>query len=103
MPAPSDAAMPTRKAFHELCVANAAANTGAKVETEPSISPTRPGCTICSTKRRFALVTSSVRPSVGGVLSSISSAVASCAASATARSPNRLRIEASEVLLAAWW
>ena len=37
MPAPTDAARPTRKAFHGLWVANAAANTGASVDTEPSI------------------------------------------------------------------
>jgi len=30
-----------------LCVANAAANTGASVETEPSIKPANPGCTTC--------------------------------------------------------
>ena len=37
MPAPSDAASPTAKAVQLLWVANAAANTGASVETEPSI------------------------------------------------------------------
>ena len=41
MPAPSDAAMPTRNASQLFLVARAAANTGAKVETEPSISPAR--------------------------------------------------------------
>ncbi len=35
-PAPTEAAKPTRKAFHELCRANAAANTGAKVDTKTS-------------------------------------------------------------------
>ena len=34
------------------CVAKAAANTGASVETEPSISPARPGWTTCSTNSR---------------------------------------------------
>src|ERR1035441_1279764 len=29
----------------------AAAKTGARVETEPSIRPARPGCTICRTKK----------------------------------------------------
>ena len=43
MPAPSDAAIPTRNAFHDWPVAKAAANTGASVDTEPSISPARPG------------------------------------------------------------
>jgi hypothetical protein len=34
-----------------LCVANAAANSGANVETEPSISPSKPGCTYWSITR----------------------------------------------------
>src|SRR4051812_22574228 len=43
MPAPSVAANPTQKASQLLCVAKAAANTGASVETEPSMSPASPG------------------------------------------------------------
>jgi len=43
MPAPMDAASPTRKVDQLLCVANAAAKSGASVETEPSIKPARPG------------------------------------------------------------
>src|SRR5260221_3772487 len=43
MPAPRLAARPTRNVFHESCVANAHAKSGASVETEPSISPARPG------------------------------------------------------------
>jgi hypothetical protein len=35
--------MPTRKASLLVCVAKAAAKTGASVETEPSINPARPG------------------------------------------------------------
>ncbi len=55
MPAPSDAARPTTNASQLLWVANAAANTGASVDTEPSIRPASPGCTTCSTNsRRFA-------------------------------------------------
>src|SRR5580693_4348396 len=50
IPAPSEAAIPTRKAVRELWVANAAAKTGAKVDTEPSINPARPGWTIWRTK-----------------------------------------------------
>src|SRR2546429_1312786 len=51
IPAPIEAASPTRNAS-ELCrVANAAANSGASVETEPSISPAKPGCTTCSKNR----------------------------------------------------
>src|ERR1700728_2685952 len=50
IPAPSEAAIPTRKAVRELWVANAAAKTGAKVETDPSIKPARPGWTIWRTK-----------------------------------------------------
>src|SRR5262245_62643728 len=48
MPAPTDAASPTRNVSHVLWVAKAAANSGASVETEPSISPARPGGTYCS-------------------------------------------------------
>ena len=66
MPAPSEAAMPTRKASQLLRVAKAAAKTGASVETEPSIKPARPGCTICSTNSRrraslFVCLASGVR------------------------------------------
>ena len=43
MPAPIEAASPTTNACHVFCVANAAANTGASVDTEPSISPASPG------------------------------------------------------------
>ena len=32
--------------------AKAAAKSGASVETEPSMRPTRPGCTYCSTNMR---------------------------------------------------
>src|ERR1700733_9111169 len=39
MPAPTDAASPTRNVSQVLPDAKAAANTGANVETEPSISP----------------------------------------------------------------
>jgi hypothetical protein len=45
MPAPTEAAIPTRKVAQVLCVAKAAANSGAKVETDPSINPASPGCT----------------------------------------------------------
>src|SRR5215472_6664782 len=38
MPAPAEAAIPTRNASQLFCVAKAAANTGAKVETDPSIN-----------------------------------------------------------------
>jgi hypothetical protein len=58
MPAPSDAAIPTWNAVHGSCVPKAAANTGANVETEPSIKPTRPGWTIWRTKLRLALASS---------------------------------------------
>jgi len=37
IPAPTEAAKPTRKASHVLCVAKAAAKIGASVETEPSV------------------------------------------------------------------
>ena len=70
--------MPTRNAFHELWVAKAAANTGARVETEPSISPTRPGWMTCRTKRRLASASSLARLSPGRCLASSSAAVRSC-------------------------
>jgi hypothetical protein len=38
--------------MERVVVANAAANTGASVDTEPSINPAAPGCTICKTNRR---------------------------------------------------
>jgi len=43
MAAPSDAASPTKKALRGLPVRPAAAKIGAKVETDPSINPRRPG------------------------------------------------------------
>jgi hypothetical protein len=52
MPAPIAAARPTRKVGQLLWVAKAAANSGARVETEPSINPARPGWTICRMNRR---------------------------------------------------
>lgn len=78
MPAPMDAASPTTNASRGLCVANAAANTGARVDTEPSINPAKPGWTTCNTnKRRFA--SSSLRLTSGPSLScSSSSARSSC-------------------------
>ena len=53
MPAPTEAARPTRKVSQLLWVAKAAAKSGASVETEPSMSPASPGWTYCSTKRRL--------------------------------------------------
>ena len=61
MPAPTEAAMPTRKVSQVLWVAKAAANSGASVETEPSISPARPGCTYCSRNIRRAVSSSAAR------------------------------------------
>ena len=58
MPAPTEAAMPTRNVSQVWWVAKAAANSGASVDTEPSISPTRPGCTNCSTNTRRAVSSS---------------------------------------------
>src|SRR5277367_6099261 len=49
MPAPIEAASPTRKVCQLWWVANAAANKGASDDTEPSINPASPGCTYCST------------------------------------------------------
>ena len=55
IPAPTEAAMPTRNADQLSCVAKAAANSGASVDTDPSMRPTKPGCTICSTNMRRAV------------------------------------------------
>jgi len=42
MPAPTEAASPTLKVARVFTVAKAAANKGARVETEPSINPRKP-------------------------------------------------------------
>src|SRR4051794_26666395 len=52
IPAPSEAARPTKKALSGRPVIPAAAKIGASVETAPSISPSRAGCTFCRTKAR---------------------------------------------------
>src|SRR5580704_2286821 len=95
IPAPSDAANPTRNASQEFRVARAAANTGASVDTEPSMSPARPGCTICKTKsRRRALSSSSL--TFGRSFSSVNScARSSCVRSSCARSSSSWRTLAS--------
>src|SRR4051794_20298033 len=51
-PAPSEAARPTKKVLSGRPVIPAAAKIGASVETAPSISPSRAGCTFCRTKAR---------------------------------------------------
>jgi hypothetical protein len=43
MPAPTEAASPTRNVVQVSCVAKAVAKIGASVDTEPSISPASPG------------------------------------------------------------
>jgi len=45
IPAPTADAAPMRKTVRELCVAKAVAKMGARVETEPSMRPARPGWT----------------------------------------------------------
>ena len=92
--------MPTKNAFQELCVAKAAAKTGASVETDPSISPTSPGWITCSTKRLLASASSLPFTSPGNRLAWMSAAVRSCRNSASARSPSRPRTAASVVRLA---
>ena len=86
IPAPSAAASPTRNVGQFWCVAKAAANNGARVDTDPSIRPARPGCTYCKTKMRRRVRSSSSRTS--GVRIDFSSAWAclSCFSSASARS-----------------
>ena len=61
MPAPIAAASPTRNVAQVLCVAKAAANSGANVDTEPSIRPASPGCKYCSTNMRRAVSSSAAR------------------------------------------
>ena len=51
MPAPLKRPVRRERLPGYSCVANAAAKTGASVETEPSIRPASPGCTICSTNK----------------------------------------------------
>src|ERR1700736_4014369 len=65
MPAPTEAPIPTRKVAQVSCVAKAAANSGARVETEPSINPASPGWTYCSTNKRRAVSSSRARASGG--------------------------------------
>src|SRR5215469_12734145 len=55
MPAPTEAARPTRKASQLFLVAKAAAKTGARMETEPSMRPASPGWTICNTNRALGV------------------------------------------------
>jgi len=70
MPAPSDAARPTANAS-QVFRGNAAAKTGASVETEPSISLRGLVAQICKTKsRRFALSSSSRTSGLSSVFSS---------------------------------
>ena len=94
MPAPIAAASPTRKVDQVLCVAKAAANSGASVETEPSISPARPGCTYCSTNMRRAVWSSASR-AFGAIFSPSSWASASCLSSAAASRRSRSRTASS--------
>src|ERR1700741_2751957 len=48
-PAPNDTATPTKNAPGGRPVTPAGAKIGASVETEPSMRPSRAGCTSCST------------------------------------------------------
>ena len=90
MPAPIAAASPTRNVAQVLWVAKAAANSGASVDTEPSISPASPGCTYCSTNMRRAVSSSAAR-ALGSIFSPSSCASFSCLSSAAARRVSRSR------------
>ena len=79
MPAPVAEAIPTRNVVVELCVAKAVAKMGARVETDPSMRPARPGCTTRKRKSRdetslvlTALISSASCPLMVGGMSSIS-------------------------------
>jgi len=102
MPAPIEAATPTRKVSQVLCVANAAAKSGASVETEPSIRPARPGCTICRRKRRCVASSSLSRAVSVRCSPSSSSARCSWLRSASTRSPRSLRTSVSRERSAAF-
>ena len=95
MPAPADAARPTRNASLELCVANAEANTGASVETDPSINPASPGWTICRTNNRRCAFSSSAFTLAGSFSLSSSCARSSCSRSSLIRSSSSCRTLAS--------
>src|ERR1051326_2127973 len=56
----------TRKAKCDSCRANAAAKTGASVETDPSMRPASPGWTICRTKSLRRASSSSRRAAASG-------------------------------------
>ena len=93
MPAPTLAARPTRNVAQLLCVANAAQNNGASVETEPSIKPARPGCTTCNRNNLFACDFSSSL----NLVCAICSAVCAWLRSSSARSPSSCRMPVSVV------
>ena len=78
MPAPVAEAMPTKNVVIVLCVAKAVAKMGARVETDPSIRPARPGCTTRKRKSRdesslvlIALTSSASCPLIVGGTGSI--------------------------------
>ena len=96
-PAPTEAAIPTRNVSQVLWVAKAAANNGARVETEPSISPASPGWTTCRTNIRWRVSSSARRASVVRCCSPRRCARLMWERSAAARSPSSLRMLASEV------
>ena len=64
-PAPTEAARPTRKASCGRPVAKAAAKIGANVETEPSMRPARPGCTMRARGTTLLLVEQNVELALG--------------------------------------
>ena len=97
MPAPMDAARPTRKVSQLLCVAKAAANSGASVETEPSIRPARPGCTYCSTNMRRLVASSSAFASPARWVSASWPAFFSWPRSISARRVSSSRTDTSSV------
>src|SRR6185503_242034 len=95
MPAPTEAASPTLNVASVFPVAKAAANKGASVDTEPSISPASPGWTKRNTNNRRAASCSWLNAPDVACASVISSAAASCRCSSWARSSRSWRIPAS--------
>src|SRR5210317_905577 len=101
IPAPTDAARPTKNVVQVSWVAKAVAKIGANVDTDPSISPANPGCTHVKTNWRAACVFSVSASAEAFSVSVISWADLAWLVSASAKSPNNLRVSASWVRAAA--
>src|SRR5262249_29382130 len=95
IPAPSEAASPTRNASQLLCVATAAANRGASVDTDPSINPASPGCTTCSRNSFFCEASSAALALIVRCYSPSAPAVCVCFLSSSANLFSNSRVDTS--------